>query len=118
MQAVCCPTKLMMADHMSEPLTGSLFKFVRAWILNLPEHEIHKKIVIFEQEKKVKTERFDGQHRSVLNEETNGKMTDRESDDSGNILKRVRKAAHAETVHAETVQAMMSLGKIEAAQEN
>lgn len=72
-QAVCCPAKPMMADHTSKPLTCTSFKFVRAWILNLPKCQICEKVVISQQEKKVKTKLFDGQCRSVLTDETNEK---------------------------------------------
>lgn len=78
----------MMADCMSEPLTGTPFKFMRAWILNSPEQQICRKMVMT-QNKKVKTKRFDRQCRSVLNNKTNGEMTDAELIDLGSVLKRV-----------------------------
>ena len=94
-QAVYCPTKLMMADYMSKPLTGTLFKYMRAWILNLPEYQTYKNIVT--SQKKEKTNKaitsHDGQYRSVLDYKVNGKMTDDEFHDSETILHRVRKAA-------------------------
>ena len=45
-EAAHCPTKQMIADYMSEPLTGSLFKFMRGYVMNLPDWKLWQDVVV------------------------------------------------------------------------
>ena len=54
-----------MAGYFTKPLTGLAFKFMRSWIMNLPDYKKYYNMIMLQDGTH---KHFDGQYRSVLND--------------------------------------------------